>query len=548
MLRMLWQKRGSLVKGGLFILAVAGVAVVLHGVVPPEPRWVHTVDPSGVFDAGDGRIASYRMTSGVAGGPLRIQDARTGDEIAEFLAGVEKIEAHGQSKDRRTFVALVPGDRPNTWRICGVDLQELREWQVDAPFGQFESFSFSPHCDFVAVRRPTTRETEKSYTIVETASGRVVAQIDLPPVYRLAFSHLGGCLVLAFHDEDETSHIRVVSTRTGKSVALDDASYIDVSPDSRWLIGDRGDEGIWLWDIAGCRWHGPLGEPPTPRKANEATDLLIDRGLVYLTARYYVTKIGRHRHSSVRVWNVRSRAVYHLDPPGDTQMFSPDSRLVVCTTADNSGQWQATAYDVKTVKPLWKRTSNQTRADPVFTSDSRRIIAALTGAGQFELLDSATGQTERTLPLAGTADLPLQLTRDGRSLAIAATPPAQEKHWLLAKVEGWLAPQPDTVPIVIHAFDLETGAALGEVRTEDIDQYWLTEDRRSLVTISSESDDTGAVATTICCWDMPPRQPLRWVLGVPSAFAALLLALHFGWRRLRRGKRLAIEARASRRA
>ncbi len=215
LIRKLWRNRGPWLRGGLFILAIGAVAVGMYVVTPPEPRWVRADGPKSVFDAGDGRIATYWLAAGAAFGPVQLLDAATGDEVGRFLTGADKFQAHGQSEDGRTFVALVKDDRPDTWRICGVDLHERREWQVDVQVGAFESARFSPRCDFVALRRPRLNDTEKCYVVVETSSGRVVARIELPrAAEHTAFSGDDGCLVLAYQDEDGTNHIRITSTRT----------------------------------------------------------------------------------------------------------------------------------------------------------------------------------------------------------------------------------------------------------------------------------------------------------------------------------------------
>ncbi len=170
----------------------------------------------------------------------------------------------------------------------------------------------------------------------------------------------------------------------------------------------------------------------------------------------------------------------------------------------------------------------------MFTPDSCRIVVVVPGAEQVEVINAATGETERTIPLLGSTEVSARLTRDGRTLVVAATPPEDEPHWFLAKIEEWLWPRPETSPTVIGAFALETGEALGVLHGEETDDHWLTDDRQSLVTVYSDSDEHGLVATTIRGWDMPPRKPLRWALSVPAALGFVLLSLHFGWRRWRR--------------
>ena len=105
--------------------------------------------------------------------------------------------------------------------------------------------------------------------------------------------------------------------------------------------------------------------------------------------------------------------------------------------------------------------------------------------------------------------------------------------WFWKQALDWLAPGRNTSPVVIQAFDLETGLLLGRLQTEEADEYWLTEDRQSLLMVYHQSNDSQVTDTTIRCWDMPPRKPLRWAVGVPLMIGVLLLSLRYGWRRWR---------------
>jgi hypothetical protein len=129
-----------------------------------------------------------------------------------------------------------------------------------------------------------------------------------------------------------------------------------------------------------------------------------------------------------------------------------------------------------------------------------------------------------------------RLTRDGRTLVLAGEPPEPERSGLFAKIEEWFLPAQDSAPMAVRALDVETGQSLGEASIEETADHWLTDDGHSLLTIYSENSSENA-ATTIRCWDMPPRKPLCWVLVVPPSLGIAFLALLFGWRRLRRWAR-----------
>jgi hypothetical protein len=541
MLRALWRNRWALLRAGVLLIVVGAVGTGLYVAVPPEPRWVLADGPRGVFNAGDGRIATYRLAASKALGPVQLLDVATGTELSRFLEGDETFKAYSHTEDGRFFVALARGHQPGACQIRGVDLHEQREWQVDIPVGPyyFGNAAFAPNAAFVALRLLRPDATDEHIAIIDCHTGRIAARVENPALnVRIEFSSDGGCLVASYHDEDEVGHVDVTDTRAGKTTAINGAAFIAVSPDARWLIADRGEEGVWLWDIAGARWHGPVGDPQAQRRPPRAGDMerrarLYELAVVQAyAARARTARI--HHGRAVRLWgNIRhARAFLAMHTAGGGQGFSPDARLVYSRTTREAAQTDLEVHDVRTGRLLWKRSWGQEVGEPIFPRDSQHLVLA--DAQPVEVIDAATGATAWTVSPAGAADVPLELARDGRTLMATVTPPEKETHWLWAKIEEWLAPEPDADPIIVRAFDLETGAVVAEACVDTPDTHWLTEDRRSLVTVYSKSDDNGTVATTIRCWDTPPHKPFRWILSVPLALGATLLAFAFGWRRLRR--------------
>jgi hypothetical protein len=534
----LWRNRGPLWRRGAFILVLAAVAIGVYVMLPPEPRWVRVDEPEAVFDAGDGRIGTYRLVAGEPSGPLQLWDAATGEEAGRFLTHVGKFGIHARSDDGRYFVALlrVKGDQPDRYRISGVDLHERREWHVETSVGPFRSAMFSPGCNFVSLRLPSD-EPDDSYAIVETSSGRVVSRVHLPATAEHAsFSGDGGCLVLGYQsgDEDEpTNRIRVISTRTGQTAAFDDARVVTVSPDSRWLIADRGEEGIWVADLAASTWRCRL--EGARHWGQWGMDLLHGENVFFAKEMdFTVSRIhtrGTRYQALVRLWSPTGRRIWRFGTfSGDNPTFSPDGRSLLWSVSAEPGQPHWGLYDVETGKLRWQRP---VAGEPLFTPDSRRIVVARSDAAQVEVISAATGETERTIELTGLSDLQLRLTRDGGALVMTAAPAEEPSPWFWTKIRDWLAPRSDAAPMVIRVYDLDTGLELGRLETDETEDYWLTEDRRSLVTVYLENVDNQTVAATIDCWDLPPRKPLRWVAGAVVAAAVLLPSFRFGWRRLR---------------
>jgi hypothetical protein len=541
----LWRNRGLLLRWGMFFLLLAAVGVVQVALLAPEPRWLRTEEPMAVFDAGAGQIVMHRFGNAEATGSLRVLDAATGADVGRFLTDADTYRSYGHSDDGRYFVGIARGSMPDTRRIDGVDVKEAREWHAQARVSHFRSPLFSPGCDFVAVHlvsllaalEPDPPEDKaESYALIETATGTVVSRVRLPmSAEHLSFSANGGCLVFGYQDEEDTYHIRAVSTRTGTASTFDDARVLAVAPDGRSLIADRGEEGIWVADLATTSWRCPLeGVQPRDRDLNR-------RKMLYLRSVYLAHELQarsvRYR-GAAKLWTVPNRRIHIRAHRSEDPVFSPDSRSVLWPAAPKSG---LILYDIDTGQRRWQETPANAVSDPLFTPDGRWIVVARRDPDRALVLSAATGATAHTISLTGLAEFEPQLTRDGRTVIVTATPVEEEPHWLWTKVHTWLPERPETAPMLIRAFDLETGRALGELAVEETNELWLTEDRRSLITVHQHHDDSGAVATTIRCWDMPPQKPLRWLALVLPAVALALLSLRFAWRRLRRRRATAAE-------
>jgi hypothetical protein len=487
--------------------------------------------PKNVFYAAEGRFATYPLSEEGPSGPLQLWDAATGNEIDRFLGGERAFQAHAHSEDGRYFVALARGGKQGTTRICGVDLREQREWQVEAAVGEFQSAIVAARCNFATLLLPAAKGDAEYLAIVETSSGRIVDRFAAPDAAddHGHFAADGGCFVIGYRDEEENkNHIRTVSTRTGKTTVIADGRFIAVSPDSRWLIADRGEAGVWVWDMAASAWHGPL-EGVMVREGWRFKAPAIEGGVKYLV-QLSGAKV-RQGVAAVRLWEQSGRAVrglWRLDQ-GDGLVFSPDSRFVLWIGSHWGGE--VAVYHVHDRDRLWQWSSSES-GDLSFTPDSRRIVATL--PDQVRVVDAATAATQLTIPLPWSADLQRRLTQDGRTLLVAQTPAEGSEPRLWRQILDWLAPRRDSTPVVIHAFDLDAGAPLGCLQTEEPDEYWLTDDRANLLTVHNEHSDSRVIETTIRCWDMPPGKPLRWAVGVPLALGTLLVSLRAGWHRLRR--------------
>jgi hypothetical protein len=538
----LWRHRGPLLQWGLSLLALAAVAVGLYVALPAEPRWEVASEPSEVFDAGDGRIGACRKVEGGIAGPVQLLDAATGREITKFLADGPTLEMPTHSPDGRLFVALVKAARPNTWHIRGVDFDEERDWQVDAPIGPCQPLMFSPRCDYLLAQASASSAEEESYVVYDTKDGRIVAQVRTPAppprisqFMQVSFSRDSSAFLLHFGDGKRPAFY-AVNTGTSHAVTLDGGTAMALAPDARCVIADRGKEGVWVGDLADGSWRCRL-EHAHADKLMQARHRFVDDLIVIGLRRLPVR--GPRRLGAFRRWGLArdtGRRSVWVDlnsdrGEADGPRFSPDGRFVLWYEMGNAGQVQFVRYDVRTGEPRWRRTWTPRPGRLLFTPDSARLVVPLPDTGQVEMLDATTGVTDCTIALLPPLDEKWNFRCDGRTLTVDAVQPDEEPYWLWKTILEWLPVLPEPASMMaVRVLDLATGEWVGETAFEATGEWWLTADRRSVIAVYRDNDQTGPVRTVICCWDVPPHKPLRWIIGVPVALGGALVSLRIGWR------------------
>ena len=537
----LWRHRWSFLRWSVFLGVLATLAAGLYVILPPEPRWQRVDGPRGVFNVGGGKIVTLRKVEEGEAGPLQLLDADTGSDIAEFLSDGPKCSTYSQSDDGRFFMVIPAVADAKTQLIRSVDLHDQREWQVDTR-RPFKLASFSRGGDFVALH------ADKCRVIERTSTGDVVARLPIPESStNVQFSYDGAYLIVAYSGE-KTHAIDAVSTRTGKPVTLKDGRLLAVAPDSACVIANRGDDGVWVGDLADASWRCRLeGARQTPGTAADTYTGYI--ALAY-AARNKVRLISLTRPTGkVRRWSnlgaVRttaaiSRGVDWLISTnwpagrGATWAFAPDARSLLWRERREDRQYAFSMYDLRTGKRRWQRTWTETPGQPLLTPDSRHVLVPFAEPDRVDVLDAATGETERSIALGATNGAQPVLSADGRTLSVAVSMPEPEPFWLWAKMLEWLPERAESPPLMnVRVFDFATGEQIGDVTCEETGEWWLTDDRRSIIAVYHESDDDAVIHTVMCGWDLQPSRPLRWIAGVPLAVGISLVSLRSLWWRWR---------------
>jgi hypothetical protein len=534
----LWRHRWPILRWSVFLGFLATLAAGLYVMLPPEPRWQRVDGPRGVFNMGGGKIATLRKAEDGYAGPLQLLNADTGNDIAEFLCDGPVCGTYARSDDGRFFVVMPKVADAKTQHIRGVDLHERREWRVDRRT-PFELATFSRGCDLVALHAGKCRFIQK------TSNGEIVARVPIPESStNVEFSRDGAYLIVGYSG-DKTHAIDAVSTRTGKAVTLKDGRLLAVAPDSTCVIANRGDDGVWVGDLADvswrCRLEGARQSPGTTEQVYAASVLLTGRKSVRLRSLTRRTAKGR-LWSNVAAsrtitisrgldWFITSNWDLGL---GVTWTFSPDARSLLWRERREDRQYAFSMYDLRTGKRRWQRTWTATPGQPLLTPDSQHVLVPFAEPDRVDVLDAATGATERSIALGGTNGAQPVLSADGRTLSVAMAVPEPEPFWLWAKMLEWLPERAESPPLMnVRVFDFTTGEQIGDLTCEETGEWWLTDDRRTIITVYHESDDDAVTHTVMCGWDLQPSRPLRWIVGSPLAAGIALLSLRAGWRRWR---------------
>jgi WD40 repeat protein len=328
---------------------------------------------------------------------------------------------------------------------------------------------------------------------------------------------------LAWVDEGD-NHLHVVEVGTGQEVfkyPREERSFMDggvrFSPDGRLLaldVTESPEQRVRLWDVGTWRSRATLEDAGQPLAFSPDGRLLA-------AVQLKVAPGGKSLASVLHVWDVSDPDApaerFHDDLPGAPRRptFSPDGRFLVTGVmaiergADDAVMW----WDVAAGRRLHQLSP---ASDADFVADGTGLVAVIHWQEEF--------RTPHYLAL-WDVDPPRErrsvLTVPGRCVVggdVVAVMDLRDNVWdypggLFDRLR-WPWPFRRGAQPVLTLYDLD-GRELGRV-PGGVRQARFAPDGRTLVVM-----DNGRLAL----WDVPPRHPWGWFVGLSAAWALAIAAL-----------------------
>jgi hypothetical protein len=526
------MKRPLIAWGGWLTLLV-GLGVGLYLLLPPEPRWC--LPPCGPIDltlGEEGRFLAWQDESGGATGAAILRNLRTGEPIRAFFVGVGG------------FGGLICAPAGN-W-IARHDSETVRvaavadgtEHTISFPKGvSVAGVQFADHDEVIAVYlhdRHDDQDAHHRVALIDTATGDRLAEVR--GALSNASSAQGGKLLLVAVDVGEQTILKAWDVRERRWAFQIERSIANwtMSPDGRTLVSHAHPPGTRDWMI--CDGERGTVEFTGPEKS----------GLNHLSfaadGRRVAIRHGKALAPHVEVFDLDARRrLLHIDDVWSPQIaLSPDGRRLALQTLIRPGddaQIAVAVLDVDTGRRLWQQ--NPTPAshfwvapNPTFGPDGRTVVVYRHAPHRAEILDAETGTLLATLPLAGADvfwnDSSVTAAPDHRTQIVHAwVTPGRRPDWWPDLLDRVLPTE------IVHEFitiDVEARRVLGRLQVPATHDATLLDGGRLVLTTAPADGDW---PRRVCCWDLPPRAPWRWIIGIPAALAALTGAAAW-WRHRRR--------------
>jgi hypothetical protein len=536
-----------------FAAGLAGLAVCLHALLPPEPNWTIETEMESFTIDRSGFVITLTHKDKVPS----FWDGRTGEPLHASLPR-ENWHWMAMSPDRRHLVA-VSGAAQQT--ACWLD-KETGKLSKMPPVSFLPNNSnrvaqwFSPHRPLMILRSPAgpvqVIEPGRDALVIAGELNEFWAEnVDFSTDGKLAFvwGRYGWLVVWDLDKREARLEILGPGPRyavlspdkkylvlgdirygnvTDPLVCIDVASWKEVwrvspvegyprliSPDGRWVLLYAYNKAM-LRDLATGRECIPLS---TSKEYGFPAVFSPD-------GRFLALPHGENDNASADVYDARTGKFLQTAPmPGFDQFHFTAAGNLLWTVPqwDNSlakrhfSTVELRGWDVtlgKRAKVPWEGAELQLGENPRF-GNNNRFVDSSTDLRRFMLVEGNRNVWPRWFGLA-----PLSWWE-------------KITCWVRNIPESSLGPKTRQL-----AWDAANDQVLCEVNLRDLVSAHLAEDGRHLVTYVHPWNEPGLLQG----WDLPPRKAWHLIIGIPACLGAVVLVVR--WRKNRRRKKS--EARPAR--
>ncbi len=556
----------------LFALVFAGLAWVLYAWLPPEPRWVLR----GPFEHGgitpNGKMYITRTVKGndlqnlqdlhddvlvapelpLPVGPVQYWDIATGEQVEQVLGDRGPVWHVGFSTDCKQLAAVAPA-------TAGAIRCELRYLDLTAGCERHTVFDrprapqatwqpwISPGGGLMLLQ--DWNDLSQEVYVYETASLRLLASATHPQGSGISWKWTpdGNAVYLYTADANDDASLRRIASDGESMTCLKGAGEcLTLSPDGKILLSSSLHR-LLLWDLPAGTRRGTIPLDGDDWRANQASFTPDGRTLVIQTG-------NRLASNTLGVWDVNAarwlgRVPFML---GDGPRLVGPNAVVV-----REAYGRLAAYQLRPFARLWQYEAKQVHAGEVMPAVGRlialspmprsrymdipgRLIKSEARGDRLLLLDTRSGAPILDFALDAEA-VHSWLSRGKYLLVHTAHDRPSERGPIRAFIEDHLLslliamrPDPFARTSSVRVFDVTTGGQRCDLKCAHIGEAAaaLTQDGQALV-LHQAASLTGRSDAVAICYDIPPRRPWRFILGIPLALGAMLLAARFGWRRIR---------------
>jgi hypothetical protein len=545
----------------LFLLLLAGMAIVLEMVLPPQPRWTSTESLYPHEFTPDGRaIITTRLKAdeGIDDSrpPVKAWDLATGQELARaFPDGFDIAALITIPTDGQDAVIQIQPHNGDPWELHLLDTTRLTARRVlcPDPYPDANDYSVgriakSPFAHFRSINRDRRKSARQALFDIEVAA---IVDEGFPNQYLTEYIVNGPMLFYAKRVGNQCDMIFWDRRKPkAETIRLDGEVY--VSGDNQRAVAafekKAGECQLKVWDLT---------------SGTMLQELVTDAGTLHLSVDGAWAMIQREIEDDDHLTAVPdpvdhgARAVFwdlHEGRRIGTCPFERYDRYEVITV---NGQPRLLTFayrksemclrDLKTLEPIWTRT--WPLMSHLYWGRSRAINGLVCFSNDLEWLDLSTGKTRSRVTLAGPRfqgfaagqaprDIDATVSTDGRfamlhTLFHEKEPPVAEV--ILAFLREKLGMRPRSTTLAqISVIDLESATLLMQTldySQEPLQDWRLSPDGQSLLVNSRRG---GGKACVLECWDVPARKPWPWIGGVPLAFGLCSWSTRWTWRRWRK--------------